>query len=111
MRQRVKRRFFIMGMALATGASGTAFAKGGKGAGEAPPYLDDRLSTQAAAFPGGAATRPPAFHGAMNNLMGHGPDDHSRGWRLELLPPEARLDQDYRPRPAQRYGLALRMSF
>jgi hypothetical protein len=97
MRQRVKRRLFMMSMALAAGAAGPAFAKGGGKA-------DDDLSAYAREGRGPYLTALP--HAATDARA-------DKGWRLELLPPETRsaFDRDSRPRENQRFGLALRMAF
>lgn len=102
----------MMSMALATGASGVAFAKGGgKAAGDVPLLLGSGV--QMAVLPDEAAghARQSALRGAMQNLMGHGPNPHGKGWHLEMLSPDAGPAQDFAVRPAKRLGVALRMAF
>lgn len=126
MRQRVKRRLFLMSMALATGASYSAFAKGGANTGgDAHFYTEDRLSAHLTSLPDDvmreAETKPPVLFGKLKNLLvglsyGSGvapPPAGAKGWRLEMLPTDARPDlaSDFRLERAKRFGIALRVPF
>ncbi|NTV97501.1 MAG: hypothetical protein HGA75_19185 [Thiobacillus sp.] len=98
MRQRVKRRLFMMSMAVATGSAGPAFAKGGgKVDDDLRAYIQDWRSPHVTTLPHAATGASPA----------------DKGWRLELLPPETRshFDRDTSPHESKRFGLALRMAF
>lgn len=116
MRQRVKRRLFMMSMALATGASSPAFAKGGNA------YLHDDARAGAHLIPlpdseGLGWGKRPGLIGSMKALagnLGSSPDAASgRGWRMELMPheSESKLGLDTRPDQAMRIGVAWRVAF
>ena len=125
MRRRVKRRLFLMSMALATGASGHAYAQGGKsipgqghdfggGYPAASLPLADGDGLEQGANSGTLLHQVKALLGGL----GYGteaakPATAPKDWRLQLLPPETRSDLggDFRTDKAKRFGVALRMSF
>jgi len=125
MRQRVKRRLFLMSMALATGASYSAFAKGGNIGGNTHFYAEDRLSAHITSLRDDEMREPetksPVLFGKLKNLLvglSYSPDvapppTGARGWRLEMLPTDARPDlaNDFRLERAKRFGIALRVPF
>ncbi|TCJ12330.1 hypothetical protein EZJ19_12395 [Parasulfuritortus cantonensis] len=97
MRRKVKRRLFMMSMAVAAGAAAPAVAKaGGKADGALRGYV-------------------PAGQEAYIALLPHLAEAHlaAPGWRLEMLPAEPKyaFEQDTRPRQDTRVGLALRLTF
>lgn len=121
MRRKIKRRLFLMSMTMATGASCPAFAKG---LADAHFYTEDRPGAHITAYPDevehATGARLPDFLASMKNILGglhygagSAPPPSEKGWRLELLPPEPRMnfDSDFRPEKARRVGLALRMAF
>lgn len=101
----------MMSMALATGAAGASFAKGVRAAEAVPLHLGDGVQMTSLPDVSAGQARPSAFRGAMQNLMGHGPEPHGKGWHLEMLPTDAAPAQDFLARPAKRFGVALRMAF
>jgi hypothetical protein len=124
MRRKVKRRLFLMSMALATGASYSAFAKGAGKSADAHFYGDERLSAHVTSLPvgeiGETETRPPLLFGKLKKLFGglnlapdSAPPSAAREWRLEMFSPDARSDlaNDSRPERAKPIGIALRLQF
>jgi hypothetical protein len=126
MRQLVKRRLFLMSMALVTGASHSAYAKGGsKTGGDDLVYANSWLAgTHFTALPGEEMreeTKPSMLFGKLKNLLdglSYSPEVAplgfgTKGWRLEMLPPDARSDlaSDFRLEKAKRFGVALRVPF
>ena len=126
MRQRVKRRLFLMSMALATGASYSAFAKGGsKIGGDAHLYADERVGAHFTTFPdeekSEIGTKPSMLFGKLKNLLGGlsyrsdatPPPSGASGWRLEMLPHDSRSDiaNDFKLEKEKRFGIALRVRF
>ncbi|MBM4182364.1 MAG: hypothetical protein FJ209_12525 [Betaproteobacteria bacterium] len=123
MRQRVKRRLFLMSMALAAGASGHAFAKGGeKAVGEGHRFADAASDStvfwpeaaQAARDSPGLLDRLGGALGAMRyGAAPESPPSAARGWRLDVLPAGAGPESgsDARAAKAKPFGLALRLAF
>lgn len=120
MKRRVKRRVFLMSMALATGAGVPVLAKaGGKGAGsehgEMHPIVSDHLprmlDSPVAAEPASLYVHlRHLFAAAETGLRGQA----GRGWRLEMLPAQMRdaSASEHGPeQKAKRFGLALRLAF
>ena len=125
MRRRVKRRLFLMSMALATGASGHVFAQDGKSipgrghdfGGEHPAAslpLGDADDLGLGANSGALLHQVKALLGGL----GYGTETARaapapKDWRLQLLPPETRNDLggDFRSNNTKRFGVALSMSF
>lgn len=123
MRQRIKRRVFLMSMALATGASGTAFAKGSK------HDSDDFFGVN----PQGPGKSGMRYHsdnphpdlggaGLVGTLQGwlgglhfspENPAEAGKGWRLEMLPDQGGPTgaTDARPVQSRPLGLAVRLAF
>ena len=125
MRRRVKRRLFLMSMALATGASGHAFAQGGKSIpGQGHDFGVDYPAASLPLADGdglGQGANSSTLLGQVKTLLGElgfgtetvKPAAAPKDWRLQLLPPETRSDLgcDFRTDKAKRFGVALRMSF
>jgi hypothetical protein len=126
MRRRVKRRLFLMSMALATGATGSAFGKGfGKGEDELRLHSDERGSAHVSALPdedgGGSGGKAGAWLGKLKGLLGGmqygaeagSPSPRESGWRLEMLPAEGKSEHpnELRLDRAKRLGVAFRLSF
>jgi hypothetical protein len=108
MRQRIKRRVFLMSMALATGASGSALAKGSKHdreewagfSGSSGPARSDLLAT---------------LQGWVGGL-GYSAETEAeaqKGWRLEMLPARESpaASDNGRPSRDRAFGLAVRLAF
>lgn len=118
MKRRVKRRVFLMSMALATGAGVPALAKaGGKGAGhgEMHPTVGDHLPGMPDSP---AAAEPASLHAHLRHLFAAAETGRrgqaGRGWRLEMLPAQMRDASSIEHGPeqkAKRLGLALRLAF
>ncbi len=113
MRRRVKRRLFLMSMALAAGTPGSAFAKGGA---EAFPQAGERLSAQVDALSGEPSTLWSKARDLARSLNLSGettPPAAAKAWRLELLPPASHQEAAADPRlnKGARFGLALRVAF
>ncbi len=126
MRQMVKRRLFLMSMALVTGASYSAFAKGGSKTGgddlvNAKGWLGVTHFTALSGEEMREETKPSMLFGKLKNLLdglSYSPEVvpsgfGTKGWRLEMLPPDARSDlaSDFRLEKAKRFGVALRVPF
>ncbi len=124
MKRRIKRKVFMMGMAVsATLPIGTTAKAGGKLDYESHPYSSWRGSQLSV-----PATNVDAVDvgkvsllGKLKNLLGgvgYGVDSESgysqgKGWQVELLqnPADSERESDIRPARDKRFGLAFRMSF
>lgn len=125
MRQMVKRRLFLMSMALVTGASYSAFAKGGsKIGGYYHINADGRVGAHFTSLADEEIrdeTKLSVLSGKLKKLLDgltYSSDVAplhfgTRGWRLEMLPLDARSDlaNDFRLEKAKRFGIALRVPF
>jgi hypothetical protein len=126
MRRRVKRRLFMVSMAIATGASGSAIAKGvGNGYNDARPYSSGWGKPDMASILGqdlpDSATKPLTVFSKFAAILGNlnlrtessAAIPEARNWRLELLPPGVQSGPVGDPRlvGGKRVGLALRMAF
>jgi hypothetical protein len=124
MRRRIKRRLFLMSMALATGTCGHAFAQGGRSAaGEG--HFGGEPTDSALPLPEnsgvGRGASPSKLLGHVRQALtglGLGAEAGSvstaaKGWRLELLQSESGtgMGGDYRPGKAKPLGVALRVTF
>lgn len=126
MKRRVKRRLFLMSVALASGASGSAFARE-----IALPHYDaharaadaHRSSVASVGHEVRADNDKPwilfsSFGKRIPGMLHAGADAHeatrdTKGWRLGLMAPEpvSAHDQDARLNQGMRFGLALRAAF
>lgn len=105
MKRKVKRKLFLMGMAVSTGVPGGAFAKDTiKSEGDRHGYVShgqgSSMYTPTAELPG-YGVGPTQAYAPL------------KGWRLELLQNDARPGQVDHPRMLgeKRLGLALRLTF
>lgn len=109
MKQRIKRRVFLMSMALATGASGAAWAKGNK-------HDHDGAWS---GFSGSSGPARPDLVGTLQGWLGglrYSPETEAeagKAWRLEMLPAQdsPAASDNGRPSRDRPFGLALRLAF
>jgi hypothetical protein len=126
MKRRVKRRLFLMSVALASGAGGSAFAKE-----IALPHYDAHARAADAYRPSVADvghqvraddSKPWILFSSLRKripgVLHAGADAHAgsrdaKGWRLQMMQPETAFaqDQDARLNQGMRLGLALRAAF
>jgi len=126
MKRRVKRRLFLMSVALASGASGSAFARE-----IALPHYDAHARAadayRASVASVGHEVRADdakswilfsSLSKRIPGMLHAGADAHAgardtKGWRLGLMAPEpvAAHDQDARLNQGMRLGLTLRATF
>lgn len=123
MRRKIKRRLFLMGMAVAAGAIGHAHAKGGKlGQGEHDysAWSANQLSTlpfdpapAASTLSDGLLGRFKAMLGGLDYTVQGGVGAPRRqGWGLQLFRPEAVTGVSDDPRlNGGQMGVALRINF
>lgn len=124
MRQRAKRKAFLMGMAVATTLPIGATAKA---SGKVEPASHSYVGWQSAQLSVSGNrlddpdVRKPSLFGRLGNLLagsgytaeGSSPYAQPRGWRMELLrnPVDAEQSGDARPAKDKRFGVAFRLSF
>lgn len=122
MRKRIKRRLFLMSMALAAGASGHAFAKGDKGGGEGHVFDGSAQHADTTRLAGdsvasGSTSLLHRVADALGGMRYGAPLEQtqpaSKGWRLDLLPAQARPEpgNDLGAAKAKSFGVALRLAF
>ena len=125
MRRRIKRRLFLMSMALAAGASGQSHAQGGKNtAGQghhfggddpgAAHLLPDVASSGSGGFSSGFVDRiKQAIAGLGEGVEARTAPSAARGWRLEMFQSEPRPEMGGDPRleKTKHFGMAFRMTF
>jgi len=125
MRRRIKRRVFLMSMALATGTCGHAFAQGGRSvAGEGHLFAGESPDNNLPLHEHGGGGRDSPSSNLLGQVrqaiagLGFGADARTastaaRGWRLELLQSESEtgMSGDHRTGKAKPFGVALRVSF
>ena len=122
MRRKIKRRLFLMGMAVAAGAIGHAHAKGGKlgnGGHDYSAWSAGQLSTlpfdptPAAALSDGLLGRFKAMLGGLDyTVEGSVGAPRRQGWGLQLFRPEALTGVSDDPRlNGRQMGVALRINF
>lgn len=125
MKRKIKRKLFLMGIAITAGLPGVAFAKG-SGKAEREAYLHAsqwhsvRSSTLAGDMDRGEAESA-GFYSKLKTIVDR--MNYSvevpvaqikpRAWRLEMLQPNISLDQADAPRLSgeKRVGVALRVAF
>jgi len=127
MRLKVKRRLFLLSMAMATGTAGPAIAKGGgKMEVDAAFDVQERYGAHVSSMPdaeieGGNTSTTTMFFTKLKSMFrelnyGSGVSTlptESKGWRLEMLQADTKPDHASDPRLLQdkRFGMALRMAF
>lgn len=122
MRRRIKRKVFMMGMAVSATLPISASAKAnGKPDHESHPYSNWR--TTQLTIPGNGADagdiRNISLIGKLKTLLGgagyvaasESPYSQSRGWQVELLQNQSDPVGDIRQARDKRFGLAFRLSF
>lgn len=122
MRRRIKRKVFMVGMAVSATLPISASAKAsGKPDYESHPYSNWR--TTQLTIPGNDADagdiRNISLIGKLKNLLGgagyveasESPYSQSRGWQVELLQNHSDQAGDIRQARDKRFGLAFRLSF
>lgn len=122
MRRRIKRKVFMMGMAVSATLPISASAKAsGKPDYETHPYSNWRTTQMT--IPGNGAdaggVRNMSLIGKLKNLLGgtgyvaasESPYSQSRGWQVELLQNHSDQGSDIRQAGDKRFGLAFRFSF
>jgi hypothetical protein len=125
MRRRIKRRLFLMSMALAAGASGQSHAQGGKNmAGQGHHFGGDDADAALLLPDVGGSGTGGSSSGFVDRIkrtiagLGEGAEARTatsaaRGWRLEMFQPEPRPEMGGDPRleKAKHFGMAFRMTF
>lgn len=125
MRRRVKRRLFLMSMALATGTCGHAFAQGGRNAAGEGHHFGGEFRDSALPLPdneglgrgSSSSTMLGRVRQALTGVVFGGEagtvSTAARGWRLELLQaePGTGMSGDQKIGKAKVLGVTLRVTF